>query len=84
MRARLSPEVFTLLDLHSCYAFWVLKDADFHHRDRYEVFRIRHNSDERSDHSGVSFVDIADCHWNNIEAWKSAIDLCCKQYWEAK
>lgn len=69
LEARLAPAVFTLLELHSCYAyFWTGASGD--------RMRIRA---KRGNAASDNFVDIPECHWDNIEAWKDAINLCCEQ-----
>lgn len=78
LRVRLMPEVFTLLDLHSCYMyFWTGGDGG-------QRMRIRHLTEGDTASNLSSAVDIAECNWDNIEAWKDAIDLCCKWYREAQ
>lgn len=89
---RHKPEVITLLDLHSCYAFWVELDKQWVNREGMlpdyrapEVMRIRHRDDTRRDSEylgSASYVDIPKDHWNNIGIWQDAIDLCVQQYRE--
>lgn len=74
---RLKPEVITLLDLHSCYAFWLELGEEG------EMMRIRHRNDLRHDvdtRGDPSYVDLGKDNWDDINAWIDAVDLCVEQY----
>lgn len=78
LRARLAPAVFTLLELNSCYAYWIGSVSD----DIQQQIRIRHNQYGNDYHSNLSYVDVGENNWDNIEVWKDAVALCCEQFRE--